>query len=164
MCISPSKAFNTAGLQIANIVTPDDEVRSRIDRAVNVNEVCDVNPFGPVALKAAYSERGYEWLCALREYLWSNYDYLLSRFRNELPKFPVTRLEATYLPWIDVSSIGMKASEIEEELLRNEKVWINGSEMYGSQGYIRINIATSRKRLAKGLERVIRGLKRLSNK
>lgn len=45
VCLSPSKAFNTAGLQIANIIAPDAEQRAAIDRAVNINEVCDVNPF-----------------------------------------------------------------------------------------------------------------------
>ena len=45
-CLSPSKAFNLAGLQIANIVSCDEAVRQAIDRAININEVCDVNPFG----------------------------------------------------------------------------------------------------------------------
>ncbi|MDE7136281.1 MAG: aminotransferase class I/II-fold pyridoxal phosphate-dependent enzyme, partial [Muribaculaceae bacterium] len=47
---SPSKAFNTAGLQIANIICPDRDMRWKIDRAINDNEVCDVNPFGVVGL------------------------------------------------------------------------------------------------------------------
>ena len=55
-CVSPSKAFNIAGLQIANIVAADEEVRRRIDRAININEVCDVNPFGVIATTAAYNE------------------------------------------------------------------------------------------------------------
>ena len=54
-CVSPSKAFNIAGLQIANIVAADEEVRRRIDRAININEVCDVNPFGVIATTAAYN-------------------------------------------------------------------------------------------------------------
>lgn len=73
VCLSPSKAFNIAGLQIANIIVPDADLRSRIDRAVNINEVCDVNPFGVEALKAAYSSDGGEWLDALRVYLYDNY-------------------------------------------------------------------------------------------
>ena len=52
-CVSPSKAFNLAGLQIANIIAADEEVRRRIDRAININEVCDVNPFGVIATIAA---------------------------------------------------------------------------------------------------------------
>ena len=35
-CISPSKAFNIAGLQIANIVTSDAEKRRSIDKAINI--------------------------------------------------------------------------------------------------------------------------------
>ena len=73
-CFSPSKAFNIAGLQIATIVAADAEVRGRIDRAINVNEVCDVNPFGVEATIAAYNEGG-EWLDALLAYLKGNIDY-----------------------------------------------------------------------------------------
>lgn len=57
-CNSPSKAFNLAGMQIANIVAADEGVRRRIDRAINDNEVCDVNPLGVAALTAAYNEGG----------------------------------------------------------------------------------------------------------
>ncbi len=53
VCVSPSKAFNIAGLQIANIISPDSSKRALIDRAININEVCDVNPFGVEALIAA---------------------------------------------------------------------------------------------------------------
>lgn len=160
VCLSPSKAFNTAGLQIANIITPSDEIKEKVDRAVNINEVCDVNPFGPVALKASYSQEGYEWLCGLREYLWANYDLLLSRFSNELPQCRVARLEATYLPWVDISALEIPAKIIEERLLKEAKVWVNCSEMYGADGYIRINVATSHQRLEEGLSRVITWLKK----
>ncbi|MDE6295303.1 MAG: PatB family C-S lyase, partial [Muribaculaceae bacterium] len=101
VCLSPSKAFNTAGLQIANIVCPDGEVRSLVDRAININEVCDVNPFGVVALKAAYSEDGARWLDELRQYLQSNYLWLKDYLAAHLPQCPLTELEATYLPWMD---------------------------------------------------------------
>ena len=60
-CTSPSKAFNLAGLQIANIISADADIRRKIDKAININEVCDVNPFGVEALIAAYNE-GEEWL------------------------------------------------------------------------------------------------------
>ena len=61
VCVSPSKAFNTAGLQIANIISTSARKRALIDRAININEVCDVNPFGVEALIAAYSDEGAVW-------------------------------------------------------------------------------------------------------
>ena len=159
-CCSPSKAFNTAGLQIANIVCRDAEVRNRIDRAININEVCDVNPFGVIALQAAYSDEGYEWLTQLRAYISSNYDLLRERFARELPKCKVMRMEGTYLAWIDCSELHISSDEIEEMLMHENKVWVNAGSMYGAEGaaFIRINMACTSELLNEGITRMVNGL------
>lgn len=159
-CCSPSKAFNTAGLQIANIVCRDAEVRNRIDRAININEVCDVNPFGVIALQAAYSDEGYEWLTQLRAYISANYDLLLERFARELPKCKVMRMEGTYLAWIDCSELHISSDEIEEMLMHENKVWVNAGSMYGTEGaaFIRINMACTSELLNEGITRIVNGL------
>ena len=155
---SPSKSFNTASLQIANIITSNPEWRKLIDRAINVNEICDVNPFGVLALEAEYSPEGAEWLKELNQYIYDNYLLL----REKLTDWTVCKLEGTYLPWVDVSSLGLPTEKIEEELLRNYKVWVNAGAMYGTEGFIRINLATPRSVLAEGLDRVSRGLSALA--
>lgn len=159
-CCSPSKAFNTAGLQIANIVCRDAEVRNRIDRAININEVCDVNPFGVIALQAAYSDEGYEWLTQLRAYISSNYNLLRERFARELPKCKVMRMEGTYLAWIDCSELHISSDEIEEMLMHENKVWVNAGSMYGTEGaaFIRINMACTSELLNEGITRIVNGL------
>lgn len=159
-CCSPSKAFNTAGLQIANIVCRDAEVRNRIDRAININEVCDVNPFGVIALQAAYSDEGYEWLTQLRKYISANYDLLMERFARELPKCKVMRMEGTYLAWIDCSELHIPSDEIEEMLMHENKVWVNAGSMYGAEGaaFIRINMACTSEVLNEGITRIVNGL------
>lgn len=158
-CVSPTKAFNIAGLQIANIIVADADVRRRIDKAININEVCDVNPFGVEALMAAYNE-GEEWLEELKAYLAVNYDYLKAYFSEHLPHYPVTLLEGTYLVWVDCSILGRSSEEIEDILLEKEKLWVNAGSMYGKagEGFIRINIACPRRRLMEGLERLKRAL------
>lgn len=160
VCSSPSKAFNIAGLQIANIIAPVEKIRTKIDRAININEVCDVNPFGVVALQAAYNE-GTEWLDALREYIFDNYITLKQFFANNLPNFRVCRLEATYLAWIDISSLEISSEEFEEYAIKNHGVYVNAGKMYGHDGYIRINMACPRARLMEGLERLKRSIKSL---
>lgn len=159
-CCSPSKAFNTAGLQIANIVCRDAEVRNRIDRAININEVCDVNPFGVIALQAAYSDEGHEWLTQLRKYISANYDLLLERFARELPKCKVMRMEGTYLAWIDCSELHISSDEIEEMLMHENKVWVNAGSMYGAEGaaFIRVNMACTSELLNEGITRIVNGL------
>jgi len=153
---SPSKNFNTAGLQIANIITKNPSWRRRIDRAININEVCDVNPFGIVALQAAYNESG-EWLDELNQYLWQNYQALCEFFARELPQLKVSRLEGTYLVWVDHSALGISTDEFFNRLLDEGHVWVSAGTMYGPQtgeGYIRINIACPRSQLKEALRRI----------
>ena len=158
-CNAPSKAFNTAGLQIANIICDNEEVRQKIDRAININEVCDVNPFGVEALMAAYTPEGAEWLRQLNAYLFENYHIMQTFFQTHLPQFPVTVLEGTYLVWVDCSVCRIDSESIMEHLLKH-KVWVNEGLMYGKEGehFIRINLACPRQRLMQGLERIKEGL------
>lgn len=161
ICLSPSKAFNTAGLQIANIVCPDAEVRQAVDRAININEVCDINPFGVEALKAAYTEQGAEWLDSLRHYIHDNYLFTCGILGSELPQYPISVLEATYLPWIDVTASGIPSAQLEDRLKQEAKVWLNCGDMYGGPGYLRLNIACPRSVLAEGLRRMTGCLRQL---
>ena len=161
-CTSPSKAFNLAGLQIANIISADEYMRMKIDKAININEVCDVNPFGVEALMAAYND-GEEWLEELKHYLAINYSYLKTYFNEYLPEFPVVILEGTYLVWVDCSILKRRSKEIVEILLKDEKLWVNEGSMYGEagEGFIRLNIACPRQVLIDGLDRLKRGLKEI---
>jgi cystathionine beta-lyase len=155
---SPSKSFNIAGLQAANIICAQPEWRRRLDRAININEVCDLNPFGPVALIAAYNE-SEDWLDALREYLWRNYQTLCAFATEHLPKWKVCHLEGTYLPWVDITATEMTSQAYCDCLLREVKVWVNPGTMYGpvsGEGYIRLNIACPRSRLLEALERIVK--------
>lgn len=153
-CLSPSKAFNIAGLQIANIVSADADRLARIDRAINDNEVCDVNPFGVIATQTAYNECG-EWLDALLDYLQRNNALMQAFCREHLPDFPVTRLEGTYLLWMDCRRLGLPSAELERRLIDEAHLWLNAGTMYGpeGEGFMRWNIACPRSRLIEGLNR-----------
>lgn len=153
---SPTKAFNIAGLQIANIICADPAMRRRIDRAVNINEVCDVNPFGVVALQAAYNE-SEEWLDSLNHYIWGNYLALKEFIAKELPRLEVTRLEGTYLAWVDIKATGLTSDEAYGKLMKEGRVYVNSGTMYGrraGEGYLRINLACPRATLLEGLKRM----------
>ncbi len=160
ICVSPSKAFNIAGLQIANIVAADEGVRAKIDRAINDNEVCDVNPFGVAATIAAYNS-GEEWLDSLRGYLWDNYCFARRFFADNMPQCRVTPLEGTYLLWADVSACGESTTELCRCLEDVHKVKVSPGPDYGpgGEGFIRINLACPRARLEEGLSRIAKALR-----
>ncbi len=162
-CISPSKAFNIAGLQIANIVAADEEIRRRIVGAINENEICDVNPFGVEAAIAAYNE-GKPWLEALKAYLYGNYLAVRDFFKENLPDLKVLPLEGTYLVWIDCRAAGMDSPQICRQLIAGERLMVNPGSMYGPGGerFIRLNIACPRPMVIDALYRMGNFFSRIS--
>lgn len=162
VCTSPSKAFNIAGLQNANIIVPDAELRRRVDRAINLNETCDVNPFGVEAVIAAY-DGGAPWLEELCRYIWSNYSFACAYLNKECPDIKIADLQATYLMWIDYRSMlpQMESAELASRLTDEAKVWFAAGSAYGAagEGHLRINLATNRETLAEALRRLTTWLK-----
>ena len=161
VCLSPSKAFNIAGLQIANIIVKDADIRKRVDKAININEVCDVNPFGVIALQAAYTPEGEAWLDELCQYIDGNYQLAKQMLEEALPHCPVTTLEGTYLLWLNIASTGKTSQQVADHLMQHSKVYVNPGTMYGEtagEGYIRINLATRRSLVEEGIRRIISGI------
>ncbi|MBR1544100.1 MAG: pyridoxal phosphate-dependent aminotransferase [Muribaculaceae bacterium] len=162
---SPSKSFNIAGLQCANIICSNSEIRAKIDRALNDNEVCDINPLGVEAVIAAYNE-SEDWIDRLNEYLWSNYQCLRRFFAQNMPQLKVCDLEGTYLVWVNISATGLSADELTHRLLSKGRVLVNSGMMYSdgaSEGrdFIRLNIACPRSQMMEGLERISRVLRQI---
>ncbi|MBO4671244.1 MAG: pyridoxal phosphate-dependent aminotransferase [Bacteroidales bacterium] len=157
---SPSKSFNTASLQIANIISSNPEWRRRIDKVINIYEVCDVGPFGVAGLEAAYNE-GEPWLKELNSYIWQNYCDLRDLFARELPQCGVVDLQGTYLAWVDVSAIGLGSEELVQSLILNEHVRPGSGALYGDDAFLRINLACPRSLCQEGLRRIVTGLKRI---
>lgn len=162
VCISPSKAFNIAGLQIASIVAPDPEVRARIDRAININEVCDVNPLGPVATVAAYTD-GAAWLDSLRGYLHENFRALCGYMSSRHPEIAVMPLDSTYLAWLDMRATGLDSHALDTLFVEKGRVRLSPGDMFGEggDGFMRLNFACPREALNEGLARVSTALSKL---
>ena len=154
-CTSPSKAFNLAGLQVANIFAADEETRNKINQTLKADELAALNSFAAESLIAAYGN-GEEWLDELNRYIHDNYLYLKDFLHHHLPRLTALPLEGTYLAWIDCSATGQTSGEIARTLLEKEKLWINPGSMYGTEGdnFIRLNIACPRTLLTEGLEKI----------
>ena len=164
-CISPTKSWNIAGIQIANIYARAPEVLAKMDRAINDNECCDVNVFGVAALKAAYNEGG-PWLDQLREYLFHNARTVACFLEDELPEVTVLPLEGTYLMWVDCRAALRPGEPLEgfcelfgKHLQDKVKLTLSNGSIYGAagEGFMRVNIACPRSRLLDGMQRFISG-------
>ena len=157
ICTAASKCFNIAGLQCSQVIVPDETLRHRIDRGVNIHEVCDIGPMGLISTEAAYNG-GEEWLDQLLPYIWENYVAARRLLEEKAPALGVIRLEATYLMWVDITATRLSSEQFCSRLRREYGVWLAHGNMYGKdgEGYVRINLATQRQRLLEGVGRVAR--------
>ena len=156
---SPTKSFNLAGLQVGYFFTQNEQFRKAIQSSFKLMGIELLNLFGISALIAAYEESD-QWLDALKEYLQDNYLFLTQFINSNLPQIKVTPLEATYLVWLDCTAFGKTANELSHKLLEEQKLWLNSGTMYGGagEGFLRINIATSKILLEMGLKKLVKGL------
>lgn len=157
-CISPSKAFNLAGMHVANIVAANPDTRQKIDRALNIHEVGEIGPLAVTALIAAYHDGG-AWLDALQQYIYANYLHLQARLAQGLPHIVVMPMEATYLAWIDCRKLGASSQTLNEKLCAAHLRASPGT-LYGAagDGFIRLNLACPRALLDEGIDRLTQAL------
>ncbi|MEG0277328.1 MAG: PatB family C-S lyase [Coprobacillus sp.] len=95
-CIAPTKAFNLAGLQTACIVVPNEELRHKVNRGINTDEVAEPNSFAITASITAF-KKGKEWLKELNLYIEENKQIAIEYIKENLPELYVIESKATYL-------------------------------------------------------------------
>lgn len=157
--VSPTKAFNIAGLQVANIVSANPDFRERIERVINDWEHCDVNQLGIVALEAAYTDEGAGWLDEMNAVVHRNFLLLRDMFAERFPSVRVPELEATYLLWLDFSPLflvaGGEAGRIVAEYLLDKcHVRISDGTIYGDPRCCRMNLACPEATMREALRRI----------
>ncbi|RGY97938.1 MalY/PatB family protein [Clostridium sp. AM58-1XD] len=159
-CIAPTKAFNLAGLQTAAVMVPNEDLRHKMDRALNTDEAAEPNTFAIDAAVAAFT-KGDGWLDALREYLAENRKTVRSFLESEIPNVTFVPSHATYLLWLDCRGIMGNAAELGRYLRSETGLYLSSGTVYGGNGddFLRMNIACPRERLLDGLKRLKNGIK-----
>lgn len=157
--MAPSKTFNLAGLSCGFAVIQNPGLKRTFEETGR-SLVPGANMMGQAAALAGYRE-GQEWLDQVLAYLRANRDFLSHYISDRLPGLRLTRVEATYLAWLDCRSAGIQGPP-GEFFLREAKVALNEGREYGGEGegYVRLNFACPRSTLTAALERMARALER----
>ena len=155
VCISPSKSFNLAGLQISNIFIPDKKRRSDFRAQVYATGYDEISLPALVACEAAY-RHGEEWLDGVCAYIRENEAYVRAFLQDRLPRVRLMDWEGTYLIWLDFRSLGLSDKELNRKIIHEAGLWLDGGSMFGKagEGFQRINIACPRKTLEEAMERL----------
>lgn len=156
ICTSPSKTFNIAGLQISNIFISNPEKATAFRRQVAAAGYSQVGLPGLVACEAAY-RHGDEWLEGVLAYIKANAEFTRAYLQEHLPRVKMTKLEGTYLVWLDFRNYGLTDKELDEKILNQVGLWLDSGAVFGKcgEGFQRINIACPRKTLHQALDRLI---------
>ena len=152
---SPSKTFNLAGLQVANIIIPDKEMHRSFDRENEAAGYSQPNVLGMVACMSVYT-KGEQWLDELLEYLKGNLDYVRKFVAENLPGVKLIEPEGTYLIWLDFSKVVDNHKELEDIIVNKAKLWLDPGIIFGRETNLfeRINIACPRSVLEQAMEQL----------
>lgn len=159
---SPSKTFNIAGLQVSNILIPNQELRSMFRQQIAASGYSQLNVLGLVAAKAAY-EHGEEWYQAMHQYVSDNIAYTKQFVQERLPNVKLIENEGTYLLWLDFKELNLSESALEDLIIKKAKLWLDSGKIFGTagKGFQRINVACPRKTLLEALTKLELAVKSL---
>lgn len=158
--MAPTKTFNLAGMKASFFITTNPEFQKKFDYEAKYTSRPELNSFGAVGMEAAY-RFGAEWVDELRDYIFANYQYTKAQIEEHCPMVGVTKLEATYLMWLDCRPLGLDDKTIYQNLI-DAGVGVQMGSDFGvaGSGFVRLNIACPKETLQKGVACLIAGLKK----
>lgn len=157
--VSSSKTFNIAGLYAACAIAHNPLIRHRVWRGLNTDEVGEPNAFAVAANIAAFSECD-DWVDEVVDYIEANKRFAAEYIEKNIPGLKVPKSTATYLLWVDATEIGTDSVELCKMLQNDIGLKLSDGLEYGESGryFLRINLATSRKNVERGMELLKRGI------
>lgn len=141
------------------MVVPDSNLRHKVWRGLNTDEVAEPNSFAVEAAVAAFT-KGEAWLDALREYIQENKNFVENYLKKEAPQISPVSSQATCLMWLDCRKMQGCAAEFTRYLREHTGLYLSEGSQYGERGnfFIRMNIACPRSRLEDGMKRLAKGI------
>lgn len=157
--VNPSKTFNIAGFRVGGAIIPNQKYRDEIETAIVNNKGYGRTIFGNIAYVTAYTKCDY-YADEIMDYLEENKDFMMEFFQTRIPQIKVGVPEATYLIWLDCSSLGMSQDELKDFFKNKAKLALNDGATFGPEGigFMRMNIACTKATLTEALERIERAV------
>jgi cystathionine beta-lyase len=157
---APSKTFNLAGLQAANIIIKNPKIRQMFKDEINRSGYSQLNTLGLAACQSAYTHGGI-WLSEIKEYIQSNISLIESFLKENIPNVHYAPLQGTYLMWLDFKAYDLPQRVLDERIIGEANLWLDGGTMFGrgGEGFQRMNIACPRATLLAALELLARAFR-----
>lgn len=152
---SPNKGFNLGGLKTSYSMIPSARVREVFRHRLEMNSITSPNTFGCTAIIAAYDE-SEEWLDQVTAYLRDSYREVSAFIENRMEGWELMRMDASYLPWVNISGTGATATELCDHMAAEAGVIVGDGTFYVNDGsdFVRLNLGMPRKLVMEAMERM----------
>ncbi|MBE6182189.1 MAG: putative C-S lyase [Rikenellaceae bacterium] len=152
---APSKTFNIAGIVSSYAIVPDAELRRRFYSWLDASELGHSHLFAPIATIAAFSE-GESWRQAMLRYVEGNVDFVSQYCADRIPRIKPLRPQASFLVWLDCRELQLSHEALIDLFVNKARLALNDGAMFGigGEGFMRLNVGTSRSILQEAMERL----------
>lgn len=160
--ISATKTFNLAALRHSSVLIPNPDRRKAFSENYHKRGINGLNLFGQLAQRVAYNE-GEAWLDELLVYLDGNRQVVEKALAERIPQITCSRLEATYLMWLDMSALKMDSKALKAFCIEKARIGFSEGSFFGTEGstFMRLNLATPRSNVEEAMSRLERAVKQL---
>lgn len=152
---APTKTFNVAGVVSSYAIVPNEALREKFFGYLAANELDMPTIFAMVATEAAFNE-GEEWRRELVRYIEGNIDFVDDFIKEHIPAVKVLKPEASYLVWLDFSTLGLSHERLVDMIINEARLAMNDGAMFGAGGqqHMRMNVGLPRPVLRQALEQL----------
>ena len=155
--MSPSKAFNMAGLTSSYSVISNEALREKFHRHLEHSELNLGHAVAFISVAAAYSN-GTEWLDQMLAYVQGNIDYMEQYLATSLPQVGMIRPQASYLVFLDFRKLGLSQAELNKLIVDKARLALNDGAMFEGEGFMRLNAASPRSVIEEAMRRLSEAL------
>ena len=158
--ISATKTFNLAALRHSSALIPNPDKRKLFQDEYDRRGINGLNLFGALAQRTAYNE-GAPWLDELLLYLDGSRQFVESFLAERLPMITASRLMGTYLMWLDMRALKLDQDALERFCIQKAGLGLVTGTGFGEEGkgFMRLNLATPRHNVERGMEQLERAMK-----
>ena len=150
--MAPSKTFNIAGIVSSFAVITNKTIRQRYLAYLQPRELHQGTLFAYTATRVAYDECE-DWLDQMIRYVQGNVNFVISYLSEFIPQIKVIKPEASFLVWLDCRSLQLPQHELVKLFVDKAHLALNDGSIFGpgGEGFMRLNVGTSRKVLERAL-------------
>ena len=152
---APSKTFNIAGIVSSYAIVPNPELREKFFNWLEASEMSAPHLFAPIATMAAF-RHGEDWRKQMLSYVEGNIEFIEDFCAQHIPQIKPIRPQASFLVWLDCRGLGLSHEELIDLFVNKAALALNDGDMFspGGEGFMRLNVGTSRTILEKAMNQL----------